>query len=134
MAVVGSPCNCNRPLSRCNLIFYHPTALLPLGRFLPPRRPPRLTQAAVARALPHPQVLGGAVEGGAGGRAPDGAAGWGKGAVRGEADAMGNRWAMLKARGRAENQLPSTDVTLPALITPAICFFLPLSFALLSHP
>lgn len=36
-----------------------------------------LTQAAVAGALPHPQVLGGAVEGGAGGRAPRGAAGWG---------------------------------------------------------
>lgn len=93
-----------------------------LGLFSPPRRPSQLTQAAVARALPHPQVLGGAVEGGTGGRAPDGAAGWGKADVRRDAGAVGNHWVMLKARGQAEKQLPSTDVNLPVLIQQQFAF------------
>lgn len=121
--MVGSPCNCNCPLIlQLDYFFFFPLLLLLLGPFSPPCHPPWLTQAAVACALPHPQVLGGAVEGGAGGRAPDWAAGWGKGTIRGDAGAMGNRRVMLKARGQAENQPPGTDVTLPVLIHQPFAF------------
>lgn len=62
------------------------------------------------------------MEGGTSSRAPDGAAGWGKGDVRRDAGAVGNRWVMLKARGRAEKQLPSTDMNLPVLIQQQFAF------------
>lgn len=91
--------------------------LLLLGFFQPPCCPSWLTQAAVACALPHPQVLSGAVEGGASSWAPDRAAVWKKERLEEMWVPQGAAvWVMLKASGQAENHLPSADVIFPVLI------------------